>query len=236
MRIRGSILGYAVGLLRTRRAFLAACAALPSSGAAGATAADEYGKRRRALAEAIGRGAIALLGSTESEGRSGFTGFRQESSFFYLTGHEEPGAAPADRSRPRGPAISRDLVLGRPRRPLPRVVRTRLGAGGRRSFGLCRGPDRVEVPSNPARLPAGSGQTGWIGRSTARGRRPGALAARAFGGSGGARADTRHPGSAGRAAQHQVACRGCPDSGVCRGHRGGFPRGLGQSRRWGDRA
>ena len=89
----GSILGYAEGLLRTRRAFLAACAALPSSGAAGATAADEYGKRRRALAEAVGRGVIALLGSTESEGRSGFTGFRQESGFFYLTGHEEPGAA-----------------------------------------------------------------------------------------------------------------------------------------------
>ena len=72
---------------------MAACAALPSSDAAGAPTADEYAKRRRALAEAIGRGVIALLGSTESEGRSGFTGFRQESNFFYLTGHQEPGAA-----------------------------------------------------------------------------------------------------------------------------------------------
>ena len=72
---------------------MAACAALPPWGVAGATAADEYAQRRRKLAEAIGRGVIALVGSTESEGRSGFTGFRQESSFFYLTGHEEPGAA-----------------------------------------------------------------------------------------------------------------------------------------------
>lgn len=100
----GSILGYAEGLLRTRRAFLAACAALPCSGAAGGIGAGEYAKRRRALAEAIGRGVIALVGSTESEGRSGFTGFRQESSFFYLTGHQEPGAAlliaPAHGGRP----------------------------------------------------------------------------------------------------------------------------------------
>lgn len=36
---------------------------------------------------------IALLGHDESGGRSGFTGFRQESSFYYLTGHDEPGAA-----------------------------------------------------------------------------------------------------------------------------------------------
>ena len=72
---------------------MAACAALPPWGVAGAIAADEYAQRRRKLAEAIGRGVIALVGSTESEGRSGFTGFRQESSFFYLTGHEEPGAA-----------------------------------------------------------------------------------------------------------------------------------------------
>lgn len=72
---------------------MAACAALPCSGAAGGIGAGEYAKRRRALAEAIGRGVIALVGSTEAEGRSGFTGFRQESSFFYLTGHQEPGAA-----------------------------------------------------------------------------------------------------------------------------------------------
>ena len=83
---------------------MAACAALPCSGAAGGIGAGEYAKRRRALGEAIGRGVIALLGSTESEGRSGFTGFRQESSFFYLTGHQEPGAAlliaPAHGGRP----------------------------------------------------------------------------------------------------------------------------------------
>lgn len=41
----------------------------------------------------MGRGLIALLGHSESEGQSGFTGFRQESNFYYLTGHNEPGAA-----------------------------------------------------------------------------------------------------------------------------------------------
>lgn len=89
----GCILGYAVGLLRTRRSFLAACAALPHLRAAKLSGAAEFADRRRALADRVGRGVIALLGATESEGRSGFTGFRQESSFFYLTGHEEPGAA-----------------------------------------------------------------------------------------------------------------------------------------------
>ena len=45
------------------------------------------------LAERLGDGVIAILGYTESEGQSGFTGFRQESNFYYLTGHSEPGAA-----------------------------------------------------------------------------------------------------------------------------------------------
>lgn len=36
---------------------------------------------------------IALLGHDEFAGRSGFTGFRQESNFYYLTGRSEPGAA-----------------------------------------------------------------------------------------------------------------------------------------------
>lgn len=34
-----------------------------------------------------------MLGYTDDEGQSGFTGFRQESNFHYLTGHREPGAA-----------------------------------------------------------------------------------------------------------------------------------------------
>lgn len=45
------------------------------------------------MAAAVGRGIIGLLGHTESDGQSGFTGFRQESNFYYLTGHDEPGAA-----------------------------------------------------------------------------------------------------------------------------------------------
>ena len=72
---------------------MAACTALPHLRAAKLSGAAEHAGRRRALADRVGRGVIALLGSTESEGRSGFTGFRQESNFFYLTGLEEPGAA-----------------------------------------------------------------------------------------------------------------------------------------------
>ena len=52
-----------------------------------------YAERRRMLAERLGDGVIAIPGYTESEGQSGFTGFRQESNFYYLTGHSEPGAA-----------------------------------------------------------------------------------------------------------------------------------------------
>lgn len=65
-----------------------------------------FAERRRRLAEAVGRGVIALLGHGESEGQSGFTGFRQESNFYYLTGHSEPGAAlliaPRRRTAPYG--------------------------------------------------------------------------------------------------------------------------------------
>ena len=41
----------------------------------------------------MGRGVIALFGHSEAGGQSGFTGFRQESNFYYLTGHSEPDAA-----------------------------------------------------------------------------------------------------------------------------------------------
>ena len=99
---------------------MAACAALPCSGAAAAIGAGEYTKRRRALAEAIGRGVIALLGSTEPEGRAGFTGFRQESNFFYLTGHQEPGGAlliaPAHGGRPYREVLFLADAAGRSRK------------------------------------------------------------------------------------------------------------------------
>ena len=41
----------------------------------------------------MGGGVIALLGYEHDEGQFGFTGFRQESNFYYLTGHNEPGAS-----------------------------------------------------------------------------------------------------------------------------------------------
>ena len=55
--------------------------------------AAAFADRRRELADRVGRGVLALLGYSDEEGQSGFTGFRQESNFYYLTGHLEPGAA-----------------------------------------------------------------------------------------------------------------------------------------------
>lgn len=52
-----------------------------------------YRRRRKALAEAVGGGLIVVLGYDEYEGRSGYSSFRQESHFYYLTGHNESGAA-----------------------------------------------------------------------------------------------------------------------------------------------
>ncbi len=52
-----------------------------------------YSYRRKALAEAVGDGLIVVLGYDEHEGQSGYSSFRQESHFYYLTGHNEPGAA-----------------------------------------------------------------------------------------------------------------------------------------------
>ena len=54
---------------------------------------EELSARRRELAKSVGRGVIALLGLTEKEGQSGFTGFRQDSNFYYLTGLDEPDVA-----------------------------------------------------------------------------------------------------------------------------------------------
>ena len=52
-----------------------------------------FAERRRRLASDVGSGVIVLVGHDEESGRSGFTGFRQESNFYYLTGYDEPGAA-----------------------------------------------------------------------------------------------------------------------------------------------
>ena len=165
----GSILGYAEGLLRTRRAFLAACAALPCSGAAGAIGAGEYAKRRRALGEAIGRGVIALLGSTESEGRSGFTGFRQESSFFYLTGHQEPGAAlliaPAHGGRPYQEILFLADSAGRFRKWSGPSLQPE--DAGHLGFAEVLTESRFRL--DPEHSLAGSGQVGGLGRSEASG-------------------------------------------------------------------
>lgn len=80
-------------LQATRREFLAACAAPAGASSATGGAAALFAERRQQLAESVGRGVICLLGHDVRSGQSGFTGFRQESNFLYLTGHGEPGAA-----------------------------------------------------------------------------------------------------------------------------------------------
>lgn len=80
-------------LLGSRRLFLAACAGCRCLAGTPPEDAAVFAERRRRLADRVGRGVLALLGFTDDEGQSGYTGFRQESNFYYLTGHREPGAA-----------------------------------------------------------------------------------------------------------------------------------------------
>jgi len=63
------------------------------AGAVGRQDFDEYRSRRRALAEKLSNGLILLLGYDEAEGESARGPFRQENNFYYLSGHNEPGAA-----------------------------------------------------------------------------------------------------------------------------------------------
>ncbi len=69
------------------------CVVPPTLRAAVEFGPDAFAARRRQLAESFGSGVVALLGYGDEDGQSGFTGFRQESNFYYLTGHSEPGAA-----------------------------------------------------------------------------------------------------------------------------------------------
>jgi Xaa-Pro aminopeptidase len=68
-------------------------------------AADaDYRSRRENLARKLGAGVLLLFASTEEEGQNATGGFRQNESFYYLTGWNEPGAglliAPAAEGRP----------------------------------------------------------------------------------------------------------------------------------------
>ena len=76
-----------------RRTFLLGLAAVPTISAWRREPLEAYASRRRALAEAVGDGVIVLLGYDEYLGQSGYSSFRQESHFYYLTGHNEPGSA-----------------------------------------------------------------------------------------------------------------------------------------------
>jgi Xaa-Pro aminopeptidase len=53
----------------------------------------DYQARREALAKKTEGGAILLFASVEKEGPNDLYGFRQDESFFYLSGWSEPGAA-----------------------------------------------------------------------------------------------------------------------------------------------
>ncbi len=76
-----------------RRTFLLGLGAFAQAAAWEREPPAIYAKRRKSLAEAVGGGLIVVLGYDDSEGRSGYSSFRQESHFYYLTGHNEPGAA-----------------------------------------------------------------------------------------------------------------------------------------------
>ncbi|MFV2071587.1 MAG: aminopeptidase P N-terminal domain-containing protein [Thermoanaerobaculales bacterium] len=71
---------------------------------------DIYRDRRRRLAESIGEGTIVLWGAGDDRGYGDVGTFRQESSFFYLTGVELPNAILVSR-----PAEGTDALFLPPR-------------------------------------------------------------------------------------------------------------------------
>ena len=64
-----------------------------SAGSLDRQANADYRARRQALAEKTKGGVVVLFAATEAEGPNALYGFRQDDSFFYLTGWKEPGAA-----------------------------------------------------------------------------------------------------------------------------------------------
>jgi Xaa-Pro aminopeptidase len=84
-----------------------------------AITAAEYAQRRAALRARIGNGLVALHGNVEAEGPSAFRAFHQESSFYYLTGFDKPGAmlliGPADGETGSGSANLTETLYIPPR-------------------------------------------------------------------------------------------------------------------------
>lgn len=68
-------------------------AALFAAGGVLWPAADEYPRRRAALASALQDGAVVVFAATDEAAGDHRTGFRQDAGFYYLSGWEEPGAA-----------------------------------------------------------------------------------------------------------------------------------------------
>lgn len=80
-------------MLLRRRTFLLGLGVLAKPADGECEPLEAYSHRRKVIAETIGDGLIVVLGYDEYEGQSGYSSFRQESYFYYLTGHNEPGAA-----------------------------------------------------------------------------------------------------------------------------------------------
>ena len=96
---------------RTRfLAILAVVAAGLSSAALERQPNADYHARRVALAEKMAGGVAIVFAGTESEGPDATYGFRQDNSFYYLSGWTEPGAALVIVSQVTG----KDSTPGRP--------------------------------------------------------------------------------------------------------------------------
>ena len=122
------------------------CAALGHVRGVPAESAEVFAARRRRLAEEVGRGVIALLGHGDDEGISGFTGFRQESNFYYLTGHAESGAAVLI-APGNGKASYREILFLPSDSPTRTLWRgSRLGPQAARSTGFDEISDASSLP------------------------------------------------------------------------------------------
>ena len=110
---------------------------------------EVFAARRRRLAEEVGRGVIAVLGYGDDEGASGFTGFRQESNFYYLTGHAESGAALLIAPRNGNASYREILFLPSDKRHRSLWTGSRLGP---RDAGATGFDEVSEAPSLPREL------------------------------------------------------------------------------------
>jgi Xaa-Pro aminopeptidase len=138
------------------KTILALSACIAFSTASSQIPESEYTQRRTALASAVGNGIVVALGSPEPE--EDYIAFNQNSSFKYLTGFDEPGAALVMVVK-NGVPSGTPMLFVQPSDPAEEVwtghrlgvpnVRAALGLDGRRAASLDATVDSI-LTADPA--------------------------------------------------------------------------------------